>query len=1626
VLFEERDLTIMVTGIRRCLNVTSLVAVIALFVMSGGGGAYAAKGPSSSGKTVLSGSGGAGAGAGGLTVSFPGALTATPAFVPASLALTRVYQSSFGSFPASGDPQALTVDQSIGDVYAVSPGAGTVSRFTSAGAPENFTAGPDAGTNALTGFSFDGLSAAEVAIAPAGAVGGTAGDIYVASFAGIDVYANDGTHLGQITEANGSGFSEACGVATDNTGRLYVGDFGGAIDRYVPSASPVTNTDYDAQIAGASRPCNVAADSTGAVYASTWSSGPLTKYTASDFGTSNSGTVIDASSRAVSVDPSTDDVYVDEGNKISVFDSTGTSLYTFGSSTDFGSESAGVAVKGSGGNAYVADRSNNQIDVYGPSVPVPPSATTGSASEIHHVKATLNGHLDPNGGAEISDCHFDWGTTNTYGNTASCLQGNTFMQAADVSATITGLEPGKTYHYRLSVTNTAGSATGADQTLETIAVPIVHELTSSFGSSGSGDAQLSGNTGLAVNQATGDVYVADTANHRIEKFDASGTFISAFGWGVKDGKTEAQTCTTGCQAGSSGAGAGQLATPTFIAIDSSGGPSAGDVYVGDTTNNTVSKFDANGNYLSTNDGAASGTPFGQLAGIAVGTKGDLWVQSANADMREFTQDDTFIIKWNSGLGLVSPGMTIDSGDTLYIVYVNPAVLRLSSSGTDLGNVTGYPSFPTFNGPTTGLSIDSATGDLYVDDGGTSIRQYANPATCVPHGNQGLEGCTITETFGSGHLNAANGVAVKGSSGRVYVSDSDSVKVFDPVTPPDVATGTASAPSATSATLTGTVGPNGVALTDCHFEYVSDAAFLATGFTDLSSGGTAPCSPSPGSISPDLEDHTVAATVTGLDPIVIYHYRLIAANAQATSTGSEAVVSGPPLVETTGSPTRTATTARLDSRLDPRDAPTNYHFEYGDQGPCDSSPCTATPAQAAGNGETFELVSQQLTGLKANTTYHYRVVADNGIPGGVAYGNDSSLTTWASDAPLTHGHFPGPPGSDRAWEQVSIPDTGGSPVNNSLAISDSGERAVYAINGGSPGSQYGGGFAGDNDQYAERTSSGWENKSLYPARAQVTGNVWLHPFGRSDLSQLYAINTDNTSIAVEIWRMSPGAPAQRAIKLPYSQYPFGPDFTVSSADGSRILSVLQGNSDPAHPVGPEDQNLYDVTDGTPHMVGLLPDGSIPSCGVFILYLNQGSPAQALGWVTPDGSHAFFKSCSGPTASPDGLFVRDLINSTTVQVAAHATFIRSTAGAAFFTTDESLAAGDTGGTDIYRYTIQDGSLDCLTCVTAAAGAVVGSVGISDDGTRVYFRSVRRLLAGAAEEGIYRIDVHGDSLAYVAPSEGANVSGSSVEGNAISPDGSVFIFQSSNPALDAVNGARNGGTLQDYRYDDTDRSLVCVSCPGDGSLPRAPMFPGVEGPPDGAPGSALTSSGDLVFATPTPLVSADQNTALPSQNPTVGQDVYEWRDGRLLLVTDGQTLNVEPPRVEGASRSGRDVFFIQAARLTPDALDAQERLYDARIGGGFDFPQPPAPCSLEACQGNPSLPPNDQTPGSESFSGPGNQANSQAPAKQCGNGRCVKSQPHKRCVKGKVLKHGKCVKKKSRHKRAERVNHNQRGAK
>jgi subtilase family serine protease len=94
-----------------------------------------------------------------------------------------------------------------------------------------------------------------------------------------------------------------------------------------------------------------------------------------------------------------------------------------------------------------------------------PSATTGAATSVGETSATLNGTVDPNGAA--TQYHFAYGTTTAYGSLSPAVDAS--GNGTAVSADLTGLSAGTTYHYRLVATNAVGEAVGSDQTFTTLA-----------------------------------------------------------------------------------------------------------------------------------------------------------------------------------------------------------------------------------------------------------------------------------------------------------------------------------------------------------------------------------------------------------------------------------------------------------------------------------------------------------------------------------------------------------------------------------------------------------------------------------------------------------------------------------------------------------------------------------------------------------------------------------------------------------------------------------------------------------------------------------------------------------------------------------------------------------------------------------------------------------------------------------------------------------------------------------------------------------------------------------------------------------------------------------------------------
>jgi Ca2+-binding RTX toxin-like protein len=98
-----------------------------------------------------------------------------------------------------------------------------------------------------------------------------------------------------------------------------------------------------------------------------------------------------------------------------------------------------------------------------------PGAATGPVGAVGGTTATLKGTVSP--GGQATTWQFEYGPTTSYGAKTTARSAGSGTAAVDVSADVTALTPGTTYHYRLTATNAAGTARGADGIFSTAPPP---------------------------------------------------------------------------------------------------------------------------------------------------------------------------------------------------------------------------------------------------------------------------------------------------------------------------------------------------------------------------------------------------------------------------------------------------------------------------------------------------------------------------------------------------------------------------------------------------------------------------------------------------------------------------------------------------------------------------------------------------------------------------------------------------------------------------------------------------------------------------------------------------------------------------------------------------------------------------------------------------------------------------------------------------------------------------------------------------------------------------------------------------------------------------------------------------
>jgi hypothetical protein len=375
--------------------------------------------------------------------------------------------------------------------------------------------------------------------------------------------------------------------------------------------------------------------------------------------------------------------------------------------------------------------------------------------------------------------------------------------------------------------------------------------------------------------------------------------------------------------------------------------------------------------------------------------------------------------------------------------------------------------------------------------------------------------------------------------------------------PTVATLDATAISMTSATLNGTINPNGLATT-YHFEWG----------TTVSYGNNTPTL-SAGSGTVTLAE---SANISGLTAGTTYHFRIVGVNSDGTSNGNDfTFIPGAATVTTTAASAITMTTATAGGNVtaDGGSAVTARGTCWGTAANPTISGSHTTDGAGLG---TF---SSSLTGLTANTTYHIRAYATNGT--NTYYGSDLTFTTLCGTFTLPFSQSFATTSIPSCWSQVDHQGNG--------QIWQFG-----ALTGYTPNPNLTGNYAYLNsDAYGAGNS---QNADLVTPTLDLTGysnvtlqfNHYFRFYAGSSATVAYSINNGSTWTTIQTWTASTANPAafsqviaalagQSQVKIRWNYtgsdgwYWAVDDVLITGTTGSPTLTVAPSNQNvPATPAG----------------------------------------------------------------------------------------------------------------------------------------------------------------------------------------------------------------------------------------------------------------------------------------------------------------------------------------------------------------------------------------------------------------------------------------------------------------------------
>uniref|UniRef100_A0A7S0KXU1 Peptidylamidoglycolate lyase n=1 Tax=Asterionellopsis glacialis TaxID=33640 RepID=A0A7S0KXU1_9STRA len=215
-----------------------------------------------------------------------------------------------------------------------------------------------------------------------------------------------------------------------------------------------------------------------------------------------------------------------------------------------------------------------------------------------------------------------------------------------------------------------------------------------------GRSELEGPEGVVADDQ-GNVYIADTWNHRIQKYDKEGGLVSSWG--------------------SRGSGDEELDQPEGMAIFN------GILHIADRYNNRIQRTDLEGNFLEA-IGSPTRSDFSEPTDISFDREGNMYVvEYISERIQKLDQDGTHVADFDKGCSASgqlrgssceTSSVAVDSEGNVYAAYINHKVVKYSSTGDVLAtiNIAG-------NGTPKSIAVDSEDNIFVVDSANKKVLMY---------------------------------------------------------------------------------------------------------------------------------------------------------------------------------------------------------------------------------------------------------------------------------------------------------------------------------------------------------------------------------------------------------------------------------------------------------------------------------------------------------------------------------------------------------------------------------------------------------------------------------------------------------------------------------------------------------------------------------------------------------------------------------------------------------------------------------------------------------------------------------------------------------------------------------------